>query len=54
MVYQNVLKLMFWPFAFTLHAAFLKHKNKSGTSLSASFLDDFWKKIMLCYDLLND
>ena len=45
--YQNILKLNCRPLAFTSYKAFLKYKERSGTSLSASFLHDFWRKILL-------
>ena len=46
-VYQNILKLRWWPLAFTLCKVFLKHKKRSRTSLPASFLHGFWRKIFL-------
>ena len=46
-VYQNILKLRWWPLAFTLCKVFLKHKKRSRTSLPTSFLHGFWRKIFL-------
>ena len=43
-VYWNTLKLSCRPLAFTSAKAFLKNKNRSGTSLPASFFAWFLKK----------
>ena len=42
--YRKWLKLSCRPFAFTTHKAFFKNKNRSGTSLTASFSAWFLKK----------
>ena len=43
-VCQNILKLRCWPLSFTLSKAFLKNKNKSGTSLPTLFSAWFLSK----------
>ena len=42
--YQNILKLRFWPLAFTSFKGFLENKKRFGTSLSVSFSLWFLKK----------
>ena len=41
---QNILKLRCWPLSFTSNKAFLKHKERSGASLPASFPAWFFMK----------
>ena len=46
-VCRKWLKLSCETLAFTSYKAFLKNKKRSGASLPASFLHDFWRKIFL-------
>ena len=50
----KTLKLRSWPIPFTTCKAFFKIKGRSGTSLSGSFLHDFWRKIFICCILIID
>ena len=43
-MYQNLLKLKYWPLAFSLHKVFLKNKNSSGYTCPALFSEWFLKK----------
>ena len=45
--YQNVLKLSSRQLAFASYKVFLKNKNGSWTSLPASFLHDFQRKVFI-------
>ena len=42
---QKVLKLKFWPLAFTSHKAFLKNKTRSETGFPAPFSAWLWRTI---------
>ena len=46
-VYQNILKLRCWPLVSTLYKAFLKNRNRSGTSLLTSFSPWLLKNMFL-------
>ena len=45
--FRNILKVSCRPLDFTSYKALLKNKKISGTSLPASFLYEFWKKIFI-------
>ena len=54
-VNQNLLKVWYWPFVFTLYKAFWKNKNRSGTSLPSSFFRMiFEEKYLSRYILSTD
>ena len=48
-----ILDLRCWLLFFSLKRAFSKDKNRSGTSLLASFFQNFWRKIFSGCILLN-